>query len=136
MKTKELMALRYDDDDTGLFQSALHKIKPFANVEGNIPLELIEKYIGMVHRKYAIQIDYITPIYVPDEKNLYSATIRNTSTNVYYDVVFETTLYALYAKIAILFWSLTNPKKEFPLADWEGQKIKRANYIKERRLKK
>jgi hypothetical protein len=135
MKTKELMAIRYNDD-TELFQSALHKIKPFTNVEGNIPLELIEKYIGMVHRKYAIQIDFITPVYVPDEKNLYSATIRNTSTDVYYDVVFETTLYALYAKIAILFWALTNPKKEFPLADWEGQKIKRANYIKERRLKK
>lgn len=133
MTTKEIMSLDYEQDKDTI-QRALHKIKPFQSVDGDIKLELIEKYIGAVQRKYAIQIDYVTPVFVPNERNVYSATIRKTYDDVYYDVVFGSTLYELFAKIAILFWALTNPKKDFPLADWEGQKIKRVNRIKECRL--
>ena len=124
------MALDYEWDKE-IIQRALHKIKPFQNEEDDVPMELIEKYIGMVQRKYAIQIDYVTPVFIPNERNLYSATIRKTSDDEYYNVIYGSTLYELFAKLAILYWALTNPKKDFPLADWEGQKQKRAKYLKE-----
>lgn len=138
MKTKGIMNLdcRVAENKDKL-QKALHNIKFFQDIEGDVPLVKIEKYIGLVQRKYAIQIDYVAPTFVPGEINLYSATVRKTYETIekaYCDVVYATELYELFAKIAVLYYSLTNPKKEYPLADWDGEAKRRV--VKLERAKK
>lgn len=130
MTTKEILGLDYYDGNQQTIQNALHKIKPFREIPGEVPLESIERYVGLVVRKYAIQVDYVCPTYVPEERNIYSVTIRRTYTNRYYDVLYGSTLYELYVKIAILFWALTNPKKDFPRQDWKKVKADREARLK------
>ena len=115
-----------------IMQKKMRGIKPFRDIPVNeeIPMEMLEKYVGLVQRKYALQIDYICPVYVPEENNLYSATIRNTASNEYYTYIYGKTIYEVFVKISILYYALTKSGKEFPLADWEGQKKRRAEKLK------
>jgi len=130
MTTKEILALNmYEENNADIIQKHLKVIKPFENISGDVPMERLEKYIGLVQRKYALQIDYICPTFVPDEKNLYSASVRRTDTGKYLTDIYSTTMYELFCKVCILYNAVTKGK-DFPLADWEGQKRKRAEKIK------
>ena len=133
MKVKEILNMDYSNpQDKDIMQKKLRGIKPFREIPVNveIPLEKLEKYVGLVQRKYALQIDYICPTYVPEESNIYSATIRNTASNEYYTYIYGRTIYEVFVKISILYYALTKDGKEFPLADWEGQKQRRAERLK------
>ncbi len=128
MTTKEILGLKYSENEA-LFQKCLHKIKPFRNTDGEIPMIKLEKYIGLVQRKYSLQIDYICPTFIPDEENLYSATVRDTNTNRYLTYLYANTMYELFVKISILYFAVLNGK-EFTLADWHGEKYKRQEKLK------
>ena len=133
MKVKEILNLDYSNpQNKDIMQKKMRGIKPFRDIPVNeeIPIEMLEKYVGLVQRKYALQIDYICPVYVPEENNLYSATIRNTASNEYYTYIYGKTIYEVFVKISILYYALTKSGKEFPLADWEGQKKRRAERLK------
>lgn len=124
MTTKEILALNmYIENNADIIQKHLKVIKPFEGITGEVPLEKLEKYIGLIQRKYALQIDYICPTFVPNEKNLYSATVRRTDTGRYLTDIYATTIYELFCKICILYNAVTKGKN-FPLADWEGWKSK------------
>lgn len=133
MTTKEVLALNYyEDGNAQIIKNRLKGIKPFQKyLENNedVPMELMEKYIGLIQRKYALQLDYISPTFVPNENNLYSATVRRTDTGKYLTYIYSTTLYELVCKVCILYHAVTNGKS-FPLADWKGQADKRAKTIK------
>ena len=134
MKVKEILSMNYSvPQDKDVMQKKLRGIKPFRDVPVNveIPLEKLEKYIGLVQRKYALQVDYICPVFIPEEDNLYSVTVRNTASNEYLTYIYGKTIYEVFVKISILYYALTKGGKEFPLADWEGQKIRRAKKIQE-----
>lgn len=133
MKVKDILNMDYSNpQNKDVMQKKMRGIKPFRDVPVNeeIPIEMLEKYVGLVQRKYALQIDYICPVYVPEENNLYSATIRNTASNEYYTYIYGKTIYEVFVKISILYYALTKSGKEFPLADWEGQKKRRAERLK------
>ena len=133
MKVKDILNLDYSNpQNKDVMQKKMRGIKPFRDIPVNeeIPMEMLEKYVGLVQRKYALQIDYICPVYVPEENNLYSATIRNTASNEYYTYIYGKTIYEVFVKISILYYALTKSGKEFPLADWEGQKKRRAERLK------
>jgi len=133
MKVKEILNMDYSNpQNKDIMQKKMRGIKPFRDIPVNeeIPMEMLEKYVGLVQRKYALQIDYICPVYVPEENNLYSATIRNTASNEYYTYIYGKTIYEVFVKISILYYALTKSGKEFPLADWEGQKKRRAEKLK------
>lgn len=107
--TKEVLALDYyADNNAALFQKCLRKIKPFENEEDDVKLDLLEKYVGLVCRKYDFQIDYINPMYVKAEKrNLYSSVVRDkkSKTNQYITEVYASSIYELFVKLSILFYS-------------------------------
>lgn len=133
MKVKEVLNLNYSNpQDKDIMQKKLRGIKPFRNIPVNveIPLESLEKYISLVQRKYALQVDYICPVFIPEELNLYSVTVRNTASNEYLTYIYGKTIYEVFVKISILYYALTKGDKQFPLADWEGQKIARAKRLK------
>lgn len=133
MKVKEILNLDYSKpENKDLMQKKMRGIKPFRDIPVNeeVDLKLLEKFIGLVQRKYALQIDYICPVYIPDENNLYSATVRNTASNEYYTYIYGKTIYEVFVKISILYYALTKSGKEFPLADWEGEKKRRAERLK------
>lgn len=133
MKVKDILNMDYSNpQNKDVMQKKMRGIKPFRDIPVNeeIPMEMLEKYVGLVQRKYALQIDYICPVYVPEENNLYSATIRNTASNEYYTYIYGKTIYEVFVKISILYYALTKSGKEFPLADWEGQKKRRAERLK------
>jgi len=133
MKVKEILNMDYSNpQDKDIMQKKLRGIKPFRDIPVNveIPLNKLEKYVGLVQRKYALQIDYICPVFVPDEENVYSVTVRNTASNEYLTYIYGKTIYEVFVKISILYYALTKGDKQFPLADWEGQKIKRADRLK------
>lgn len=133
MKVKDILNMDYSNpQNKDVMQKKMRGIKPFRDIPVNeeIPIEMLEKYVGLVQRKYALQIDYICPVYVPEENNLYSATIRNTASNEYYTYIYGKTIYEVFVKISILYYALTKSGKEFPLADWEGQKKRRAEKLK------
>jgi len=130
MNTKEIIGLNYySENNSDIIQKHLKVIKPFCAVEKEVPLDLMEKYVGLIQRKYALQVDYICPIFVPGEDNVYSATVRRTDTNKYLTYIYGKTIYEVFCKICILYHAVTY-NKSFPLADWEGQKQARAKRIK------
>ena len=133
MKVKEILSLNYSSpENKDIMQKKLRGIKPFRDIPVNveIPLEKLEKYIGLVQRKYALQVDYICPVFIPEEDNLYSVTIRNTTSNEYLTYIYGKTIYEVFVKISILYYALTKDGKDYPLADWEGQKQRRAERLK------
>ena len=108
MTTSEILNLDYyKGKNENIFQKALRKIKPFKNIplDENIDLELLEKLVATYEYKYAFMINYICPVYIPGERRMYSATIRNTNTKEISDMVFASSLYELYCKICILYYS-------------------------------
>ena len=105
---KEVLALDYyADNNAALFQKCLKKIKPFENEEDDVKLDLLEKYVGLVCRKYDFQIDYINLIYVKNERNFYNAYVRDkkSKTNQYITDVYASSIYELFVKLSILFYS-------------------------------
>lgn len=135
MKVKEILNMDYSNPQhKDIMQKELRGIKPFREIPVNeeIQLESLEKYVGLVQRKYALQTDNIVLVAVPKEPNVYSVTVRNTASNEYLTFIYGKTIYEVFVKISILYYALTKSGKEFPLADWEGQKRRRAEKLKER----
>ena len=134
MKVKDILNMDYSNPQhRDIMQKKLRGIKPFREIPVNeeIQLEKLEKYIGLVQRKYALQVDNIFLVAVPEEPNVYSVTVRNTASNKHLSIIYGRTIYEVYVKISILYYALTKSEKEFPLADWEGEKKRRAEKIKE-----
>ncbi|MBO7695409.1 MAG: hypothetical protein J6T10_22520 [Methanobrevibacter sp.] len=119
MKTSEILNMDYyKDNNKNIFQKALRKIKPFERYEDDIPFDMLEKYVSKVEYKYSIMINYITPVYIPGERNMYSATIRDTEESKCYDIaIFASSFYELYVKISIYYFSKIK-NNSLVLKDW------------------
>lgn len=106
MTTKEIIELDYySNNNDKIFQKCLKKIKPFENEENEVSFDLLEKYVGLVCRKYGFQIDYINPMYIKGEKrNLYSCNTRNARKAVIAEI-YACSIYELFVKLSILFYS-------------------------------
>lgn len=134
MKTSEILSLDYyKADNENIFQKALRNIKPFSkySLEENVPLEMLEKFIAKCEYKYNIMVNYITPVYIPDERNIYSATIRNTETFKVYKLIFASSLYELYVKLCIYYYSEIR-RDVLTLKDWSKRNTRLNEYLKGR----
>ena len=67
-KITKLLNTRYEECPE-IFQKMLKRIKPFKNVDGDIPIELLEKLIYKYEIKYAVMVDFICPIFTPDAED-------------------------------------------------------------------
>jgi hypothetical protein len=133
MTTQELLDLDYNNEESKkLIQKALRKIKPFKDFDENkeVPLLLLETLVGKYERKYCLMINYITPTFIPGERNIYCATIKRTDTMQYLENVYGTSLYELFAKLCIKFFYEVN-KNDVPEQDWDKLRRERQKRIKE-----
>lgn len=105
MTTKDILDLKYNDKNgKSAIDKCLQKIKPFENKE--VTMEMLEKYVGLVVRKYDVVVSMIFPFNQIGEDNIYSAHIRNCSEHRILEQIYGNTYYELYAKISIYFYSL------------------------------
>lgn len=121
MTTEELLNLDYYKGvNSVIFQKALRQIKSFQSLEEEkiVSLELLEKLIYTYECKYAIMINYICPVFIPDERRMFSATIRNTDTKELYPTIYGSSIYELFTKICIFYYWLCSKKKSVGLKDW------------------
>ena len=133
MTTSEILDLDYSDEvGKELIQKALRKIKPLSkfDIEEEIPLDVLEKLISKYQHKYCLMINYITPTFVPEERNMYCATCKRTDTLEYIGNVYSSTIYELFAKLSIKFYYETQ-KGNIPTQDWEEVKRQRKKRLKE-----
>ena len=134
MKTSEILSLDYyKDNNSDIFQNALRQIKPFSNFSTSceIPMDMLEKFVAKCEYKYNIMINFITPVYLPGERNIYSATIRNTETYKMQKILFACSLYELYVKVSIYYYSLVK-KDKLTLKDWSKRNLSLREYLKDR----
>lgn len=113
----KLLNSKYEDDEE-IFQNALKKIKPFKKVNGNIPIELLEKLIFKYEMKYAVMIDYICPIFMFDAEPMYSVKIRETETRESLPSVYGTSIYEVLSKVCLTYYMEITLKDNIGLKDW------------------
>lgn len=133
MTTQELLDLEYDvKENKTLIQKALRKIKPLSKYEMDveIPLLTLEILVGKYARKYCLMVNYLTPTFIPGERNVYCASIKRTDTFQYLENVYGTTLYEVFAKLCIKFYYEVE-KKNIPVQDWDKVKKERSKRLKE-----
>ena len=105
MTTKDILDLKYNDKNgKAAIDKCLQKIKPFENKE--VTMEMLEKYVGLVCRKYDVYVSLIFPFNENGEDDVYSAHIRNSSEHKILCIIYGNSYYELYAKISIYFYSL------------------------------
>ena len=120
MKTSELLNMDYyADNNRDIFQKVLRKIKPFEkySMDKDIAFDLLEKYIYKAECKYDIMINYICPVYIPNERLMYSATIRKPSNKNIYQTIHASSIYELFCKISIFYCSEIK-NNHIGLKDW------------------
>lgn len=103
MKTEELLYLDCRDPESmKMLQKALKKIGPLAKCEDeNVPLELIERAIDAMCRKYKITTQYIMFSRQAGEVSTYTVSIRRDDDYSYAGSVYGKTVYELFVKTAI-----------------------------------
>lgn len=106
MTTKEILNLDYYENQD-VFQKALRKIKPFEKYpEGEeIPLEDLEKLISRYEYKYALMLQYICPLYIQGERNVYSASIKRSDTQEHLGYIYGSTFYELFVKLCFKYYT-------------------------------
>lgn len=105
MTTNDILESKYNDKNgKAIIDKCLNKIKPFENKD--VTMEMLEKYVGLVCRKYDVYVSLIFPFNKIGEDDVYSAHIRNFSEHRILKQIYGNTYYELYAKISIYFYSL------------------------------
>lgn len=110
MKTSEILDLDYRESESKeIINKVLCKMKPLAKYsdEEKVPLEAIEKALGVMVRKYNILMMYITPTFIPTNKeNLYAVSFRERVGEKWLGNVYGCCLYEVMAKSAIKVYSM------------------------------
>lgn len=101
-----------------IFQEELKNIKPFKKVNGNVPIEMLEKLIYKYEMKYAIMIDYICPTFMLYAEPLYSVKIRLTDTRTFLPSVYGTSIYEVLCKVCLVYYMEITLKGNVGLKDW------------------
>lgn len=108
----EILNLDYRlKESKGRIQEALCKIKPLAKYENCasvVPLEKIEKVIGVLCRKYAIVVREIRLSHLEENnENIYYAIVQATDSKMKVEKIYGCCTYELFSKIAIYMYNVT-----------------------------
>ena len=122
MKTQDILNVDYrTSDGKRILQKALFKIlaiKKNCFEEAEVDLEVIEKVIGIICRKYAIAIQYISPNYIEGQSNLYCISVKSTDDHRWLGNVYGYCIYEAMAKCAIKMYSEVKAGN-VGLQDWD-----------------
>lgn len=113
----KLLNSKYEDDEE-IFQNVLKKIKPFKNIKGNIPIEMLEKLIYKYEIKYNVMIVYICPVFIKDSVPMYSVKIKDVKTKEYFPTIYGSSMYETLCKICLLYYMEIGVKNHIGLKDW------------------
>lgn len=116
-KITKLLNSKYDECEE-IFQETLKNIKPFKKVNGDVPIEMLEKLIFKYEMKYAVMIDYICPIFMFDAEPMYSVKIRLTETKTFLPSVYGTSIYEVLCKVCLVYYMEISLKGSVGLKDW------------------
>lgn len=109
MKTQDILNTDYrKPEGKQVVQKALFKIpaiKKNCFEESEVDLEVIEKIIGVICRKYAIAIQGIMPTYMEGQVNIYCISVKTTNDHKWLGNVYGHCLYEAMAKCAIKMYS-------------------------------
>lgn len=107
MKTEDILNLDCRKEESKeIIQKALKKIKPLSKYSDEVPLEAIEKLIGVLTKKYSIRIQSINLSFVEENGSLYySCSIKEDDEHQWLGNCYGITIYELLSKVAIKLYS-------------------------------
>lgn len=111
MKTSDILNLDCRiDKNKEIIQKALRKIKPFSNynMSEDIPLIKLELLVSKYEHKYPIRINYIEPLFIPGEINMFRANVTNLNTGERMKSIYGSNLYELFSKLCIYFFYIVS----------------------------
>lgn len=107
MTTQDILELDFRDEKSHIImQKALKLIGPFEKINGDIPLEKMEKLISLMKRKYDVDVPMILS---SSSDGYYSMVINVNRGKAKY--VYGLTMYELFSKASVLLWSLSRKNK-------------------------
>lgn len=116
-KITKLINSKYEDCEE-IFQDMLKRIKPFRDIKGDVPIEMLEKLIYKYELKYAIMVNYICPVFTKDVVPMYSVSIRETQTRNFLPTIYGTSIYETLCKICLFYYMEITVKGNIGLKDW------------------
>lgn len=107
MKTEDILNLDCRKEESReIIQKALKRIKPLSKYSDEIPLEAIEKLIGVLVKKYAITVQSINLCFIDEKRSLYySCGIIENDEHQWLGNCYGITMYELLSKVAIKLYS-------------------------------
>ena len=113
-KLKEILNLDYRlEESRERIQEILHKIKPLAKYEDMIPVEKVEKVVGVLSRKYGMVVREILLMHDPsNSENIYCAVIQDYNSKEVIRRIHGCCVYELFAKVAIYMYDRSRKKGE------------------------
>lgn len=122
MKTEDILNLDCrKEENKKIIQKVLRKIKPLSKYsdECEIPLEVIEKLLAAMCKKYCINIKEITAnVLANDKQIIWKATIINENEFALLNYVYGISIYEVLSKSTIYIY--TKVKKGIKIRDKGG----------------
>lgn len=115
MKVSEILELDYRyKENREMIQDKLKSMKPFSKYsdEEQVPVNKIEKFIGVAIRKYDLYVRDISFACIKtNEENLYNMHILKESDLTMIGIIYGCELYEIMAKAAIYIYALIKSEK-------------------------
>lgn len=113
MKTEDLLNLDLRNEGSSeIIQKALHRIKPFADDEGDVPLKKLEKFMAVMTKKYNFDMQWITLAVLKNNMPFWRISFREGNPRYgWLGSVEGKDLYELMCKTCILIYSLIKSGK-------------------------
>lgn len=107
MKTEDILNLDYrKEENQEIIQKVLKKIKPLSRyTDVEVPLEMIEKFIGAMCKKYEVTPQWMRMTYEEPMMSIYSIGVKTTDDHKWLGDVYGMCLYEAFAKLAIKIYS-------------------------------
>lgn len=86
-------------------QEKLKKIPALSNIEGIVSLELLERVLIKINKKYKVALQYIMPNIQKDGQFYYSASFKRTDTHEWVGTVNGVSIYEIFAKGVLMAYS-------------------------------
>lgn len=104
MKTEDILSLDCrEEENKKIIQKALRRLKPFKNfdIDEDVPLEKIEKFLEILQRKYEVNIQYAMPANLKNEVTWWTLSMKRTDNHVWLGSVYGHSIYEVLCKAAI-----------------------------------
>lgn len=114
MKTNEILKLNFKEEKSQeIIQKVLKSIKPLQKYsnEEKVPLESLEKLIGLYSRKYNFSMQWLFFYVTEPKENIWNVSLRNDNNFERIEEIFGHNLYELLSKVAILMTHLIKSGK-------------------------